>query len=94
MAGLPLKPDQHTIGVSVASILLGQRDHVYRSTLFWHCPHSCREGAMHSGDRKLRLRYETGSRELRSLHRELGGRQDLAANELERVVATEVEHRA
>lgn len=81
MAGLPLRPDEHKDGVSLAPLLSGQSKQLERDKLFWHYPHYHRTdpyGAIRSGDWKLIEFYEDGRLELFNLANDPCETQDLA----------------
>jgi arylsulfatase A-like enzyme len=83
MAGLPLKPNQHVDGVSLAGLLRGAGT-LDRKAIYWHYPHyhgsgNRPSGAVRAGDYKLIEWYEDGKVELYNLKDDLGERHDLAA---------------
>ena len=91
MAGLPLRPEQHVDGLSLAT-LLRTGEAPARDTLFWHYPHYSNQGdhprgAVRVGDWKLIESYETGDVELYDLAADLGEANDLAATHPERAAA-------
>ncbi len=95
MAGLPLRPQQHMDGVSLAPLMTG-RDPPVRDALFWHFPHYHGSGnrpgaAIRVGDMKLVEWFEDGSIELYDLSTDLGERRDLARERPE--VAAELRQR-
>ncbi|MBT5928370.1 MAG: sulfatase [Verrucomicrobia bacterium] len=82
LAGLPMKPEQHLDGVSLAPILKGNNA-PKRESLFWHYPHYSNQGgfpggAIRSGDWKLIERFEDGQTHLYNLRHDLGETEDLA----------------
>jgi arylsulfatase A len=88
MAGLPLMPEQHLDGLSLAPILSGQADTLARNTLYWHYPHyhiMPPHSAIRHGDWKLIKNYESGSRELFNLADDPGENTDLSRLYPERV---------
>jgi arylsulfatase A-like enzyme len=83
MAGLPLRPEQHRDGVSLASFMTGQEP-APRDALFWHFPHyhgsgNRPGGAIRVDNMKLIEWFEDGSVELYDLNADVGERRDLAA---------------
>ncbi len=82
MAGLPLRPDQHVDGVSLAGLLRGTGT-LERKAIYWHYPHyhgsgNRPSGAIRAGEYKLIEWYEDGKVELYNLKDDLGERHDLA----------------
>jgi arylsulfatase A-like enzyme len=83
LAGLPLFPEQHRDGVSLAPLLKGKK--LNRSApLFWHYPHYGNQGgapcgAIRDGDWKLIEWYEDGSLELFNIQNDPGEKKDLGA---------------
>ena len=82
MTGLPLRPTQHQDGRSFAP-LLDRRALTPRDALLWHYPHYHGSGetpgsTIRVGDLKLVRHYESGSRELFDLRRDIGEATDLA----------------
>ena len=91
LAGLPLQPDQHRDGVSLAPLL---RDGILpdRDTLYWHFPHYHGSGnrpgsAVRAGDYKLVEWHEDNRVELYHLAIDPSEATDLAAAEPERAAA-------
>ncbi|TAN36766.1 MAG: DUF4976 domain-containing protein [Verrucomicrobia bacterium] len=83
MAGLPLMPENHCDGVSLAP-LLRQTGTLQRPALFWHFPHyrkSCHSpyGIVRQGDWKLIEFYEDGAAELFNLKDDESETKNLAA---------------
>ena len=83
LAGLPLRPEQHVDGVSLAPLLRGGIAPTDRP-LFWHYPHyhgsTWRPGsAIRIGDWKLVLLYDYGAVELYDLARDPGEAHDVSA---------------
>ncbi len=90
LAGLPLQPDQHVDGVSLAPLLEGQT--LDPRPLFWHYPHYGNQGGEPSsiiteGDWKLIHYYEDGRNELYAIATDIGEQNDLAEQEPQRVEA-------
>ena len=82
LAGLDLRPDQHTDGASLVPLLRGQN--ASRGPLFWHYPHYGNQGgapsaAVRHGDWKLIRWYEDDSVELYDLANDPGERYDLSS---------------
>ncbi|HEX6971405.1 MAG TPA: sulfatase [Limnochordia bacterium] len=82
-AGLPLRPEQHTDGVSLARLLRGERT-LDREAIFWHYPHYGNQGgtpasSIRMGDYKLIEFFEDGRLELYHLRDDIGERRNLAA---------------
>jgi arylsulfatase A-like enzyme len=87
MAGLPLRPEQHLDGLSLAPLLAGG-DNLPRDTLYWHYPHYQTlppHSAIRHGDWKLVKHYEDGGAELFDLAQDPGEKSDLAAQHPEKV---------
>jgi arylsulfatase A-like enzyme len=88
MAGLPLHPEQHRDGVSLAPLLQGGS--LPERPLFWHYPHysnqgGAPEGAVRLGDYKLIEWYEDMRVELYDLKHDLGERHNLVAAQPDKV---------
>jgi arylsulfatase A-like enzyme len=89
LAGLPMLPDQHVDGVSIAS-LLTEKETLDRDAIFWHFPHYSNHGnqspggAVRSGDYKLLEYFENGTVQLFNLREDIGEHNDLAQIEPER----------
>lgn len=83
MIGVPLLPDQHQDGVSLAPLLQGTGE-LQRDALYWHFPHYSNHGmaspggAIRAGDLKLIEYFENGTLQLFNLREDPGERQDLA----------------
>ena len=89
MAGLPPRPRQHVDGLSLVP-LLKQTGALQRDALYWHYPHyhiTKPFGAVRKGQWKLIEYYEDMRCELYDLSRDLGEKNDLAAQQPERVDA-------
>ena len=89
MAGLPLKKDQHSDGVSLVPLLKGATN-IERDAIYWHYPHYSNQGgfpggAIRMGDFKLIERFEDGRVHLYDLQNDIGERQDLAGQYPQRV---------
>lgn len=81
--GIPLKPKQHVDGVSLVSILKGEKDSLPERPLFWHFPHYGNQGGLPGssirvGDYKLIERFEDNSLELYNLKEDIGELNDLS----------------
>lgn len=77
-----VKSEAKADGVSIAPLLRGEP--IIREAIYWHYPHYANQGgrpggAIRAGDLKLIEFYETGRRELFDVRRDLGERQNLAA---------------
>lgn len=88
LAGIPLKPDEHTDGVSLVSALKGKE--LEDRTLYWHYPHYGNQGGephaiIRQGEWKLIHYWEDGRDELYNLQNDPEEQSDLAQNESERV---------
>lgn len=82
MAGLPLLPQQHTDGVSLAPLLRGQAA-PEREAIFWHYPHYGNQGgtpgcSLRAGDYKLIEFFEDGRLELYDLRQDIAEAHNLA----------------
>lgn len=90
LAGLPLRPEQHLDGASIAPLLSGDtRD---ARPLFWHYPHYhgsmwAPGGAIRDGDWKLIEFWDEDTVELYDLATDIGERSNLAASRPELVAA-------
>ena len=89
MAGLPAKSRQHLDGVSLVPLLRGKKK-IGRDAVFWHYPHYSNQGgfpggAVRMGDWKLIERFEDGRVHLYNLQKDIGERNDLAADQPRRV---------
>lgn len=83
MAGLPLRPEQHRDGVSLAPLLQGRARP--ERALFWHYPHYSNQGgspggAVRVGDWKLIEFFEDMRVELYNLKEDISEQKDLAAS--------------
>lgn len=83
IAGLPLLPQQHTDGVSFASLLRGEQSLV-RDAIFWHYPHYGNQGgtpasSIRMGDFKLIEFFEDGHLELYNLKDDVSEKHNLVA---------------
>ena len=83
MAGLALRPDQHTDGIGLAALLAGAPS-LPRKALYWHYPHyspqgGAPSGAVREGDYKLIEFFEDSRLELYNLRQDIGEKHDLAA---------------
>jgi len=83
LASLPLRPEQHTDGMSLVPLLRGGA--LEPRSLFWHYPHYGNQGgspsgAVRAGDWKLIEWYEDGRRELFNLRDDVSERHDRAAD--------------
>jgi arylsulfatase A-like enzyme len=83
-AALPLRPEQHLDGKSLAPLLRGEV--IESRPLFWHYPHYGNQGgspagAVRDGDWKLIEWYEDGRRELFNIREDFGERHDRAADD-------------
>ncbi len=81
LCGVPLKPDQHVDGVSLAPLLAG--DTIAPRPLYWHYPHYDNQGGEPSsiyrdGDWKLIHYYEDGHNELYNVSTDIGEASDLS----------------
>ena len=82
MAGLEPRPKQHVDGVSIVNALKGGS--LPERSLFWHYPHYGNQGGepsamIRKGEWKLINYFEDGRNELYHVNRDLGERQNLAA---------------
>lgn len=83
LAGLPLRPDQHTDGVDLTPVLTGQGD-IDRESLYWHYPHYHRTtpySAVRHGDQKLIHMHEDDRLLLFDLAADPHEQHDLAAEQ-------------
>lgn len=82
LVGLPLQPERHRDGISLAPLLTGEGELQTRENLFWHYPHYHGStwtpgAAIRHGPWKLLEFYETGKRELYNLETDPGEARDL-----------------
>lgn len=88
LAGLPMLPEQHVDGVSIAPLLTTQGT-LDRDAIFWHFPHYSNHGnqspggAVRSGDYKLLEYFENGTVQLFNLREDIGEQNDLSRVEPE-----------
>jgi len=80
LSGIPLKPNEHTDGVSLMPILTGKT--IESRPLFWHYPHYGNQGGephsiVREGDWKLIHYWEDGRDELYNLQTDIGERNNL-----------------
>ncbi len=81
MAGIPLKPEQHTDGMSLVPVLKGNKQK--ERMLVWHYPHYSNQGAgpgtaIRMGDYKLIDWFEKEQLELYNLKNDIGEQHNLA----------------
>ena len=99
MAGLPLVPEQHQDGVSIAPLLRGQQS-LDRDAIYWHFPHYSNHGmqppagAIRSGDFKLIEYFENYNVQLFNLRKDIGEQQNLAERMPEKVAELRAKLRA
>ena len=91
MAGLPLRPEQHCDGISLAPFLRHGWEPV-REAIFWHYPHYSNQGgrpacAVRAGDWKLIRSLEDDTAQLFNLKDDIGERQNQAAAMPEKAAA-------
>ena len=91
LAGLDLKPRQHLDGVSFLPLLKGEAMQRGKP-LFWHYPHygnqgGAPNGVIRDGDWKLIEWYEDGALELYNIVQDLGEKNNVAAQQPEKVKA-------
>lgn len=89
IARQPLKPAQHTDGVSLLPLLKGDPN-LEREAIFWHYPHYGNQGgtpgsSLRAGDYKLIHFFEDQHVELYNLRTDPGEQEDLAKDEPEMV---------
>ena len=82
MANLPLRPEQHVDGVSIAGLFKGERK-LEREAIYWHYPHYGNQGgtpgsSMRMGNYKLIEFFEDGRLELYDLENDLEEKRDIA----------------
>jgi arylsulfatase A-like enzyme len=83
MASLPLLPEQHVDGVSLAPLLKGEK-HLQREAIYWHFPHYSNHGmqspggAVRFGDYKLLEYFENNTVQLFNLRQDIGEQNDLS----------------
>lgn len=95
MLDLPLQPEQHLDGKSLVPLVRGEVDQVHESLLY-HYPHyhgsAWRPGtAVRMGDWKLIHFYEEEAYELYNIREDLGERNDLKAEQPEKLAALQAE---
>lgn len=86
-ASLPLRPERHVDGVSLAPLFRGES--IHRDAIFWHYPHYSNQGdapacAIRAGDWKLIEHFEDGRLELFNLRDDLEESRDLSSSLPER----------
>ena len=89
LAGLDLKPQQHLDGVSFLPLLKGETASRGKP-LFWHYPHYANQGGppcgtIRAGDWKLIEWYEDGALELYNIAQDIGEKNNLAAQQPDKV---------
>ena len=87
MAGLPLKPDEHSDGLSMVPLLNGSAITLPRGALYWHYPHYHRTkpyGAIRFKDWKLIEFFEDGKLELYDLKADPNETTNLASTQPEK----------
>jgi arylsulfatase A-like enzyme len=86
MVGLPLQPEQHADGVSIAPLVKGAET-LDREAIYWHFPHYSNHGmqspggAVRAGDYKLLEYFENGTVQLFNLREDIGEQNDLSSTE-------------
>ncbi len=88
LTDVQLRPDQHTDGVSLLPLLVG--DEIPERSLIWHYPHYGNQGGeptsiIRKGDWKLIHYYEDGRKELYNLADDPGENNDVSPLFLEKV---------
>jgi len=88
LVGADLKPNEHNDGVSLVPLLKGEK--IAERPLIWHYPHYGNQGGepssiIREGDWKLIHYYEDGREELYNLKTDLGEKNDVAAENQEKV---------
>lgn len=84
MAGLDLRPAQHTDGASLVPLVKGENS-LTRDAIYWHFPHYSNHGyqspggAIRSGDYKLLEYFENNTVQLFNLREDIGERTDLSS---------------
>jgi arylsulfatase A len=90
LAGLPLRPEQHCDGISLAGVLKDPSQSLDRNALYWHFPHYSNHGmqspgaAIRAGDYKLIEYFENGTLQLFNLASGIGEQHDVSATELDK----------
>ncbi|GAH04827.1 unnamed protein product, partial [marine sediment metagenome] len=89
LAGLPLKPEQHVDGISLAS-LLKENKKLKREALYWHYPHWGNQGGtpgavIRNGDYKLIQYFTDKPTELFNLKKDIGETKSLADSKKDKV---------
>ena len=89
LAGLSLKPEQHTDGISLVPLLKGKKQQ--ERVLFWHYPHYGNQGGDPNsialrGNWKLIHYWEDGRDELYNLKSDIGEKNNIAATYPERTI--------
>lgn len=83
LAGLPLLPQQHLDGISLAPLLHGEAE-LQRDAIYWHFPHYSNHGmqspggAIRAGDYKLLEYFENDTIQLFNLREDLAEQHDLS----------------
>lgn len=89
MVGLPTRPKQHPDGVSLTSLIQGDK-FIERDGIYWHFPHYSNHGmqspggAIRVGDWKLLEYFENGTVQLFNLKKDLSEQHDLSQREPEK----------
>jgi len=83
LAGLPLLPEQHVDGVTLAPLLRGEAERLEREAIFWHYPHYGNQGgtpgcSVRCGDFKLIEFFEDGRLELYNLREDVSEAHNVA----------------
>ncbi len=90
MVGVPARPAQHQDGVSLASVVRGEKTST-REALYWHFPHYSNHGmqspgaAIRQGDFKLLEYFENNTVQLFNLQEDIGEQRDLASSQPKKV---------
>jgi len=85
MANIPVLPDQHIDGISMAPLLKGE-EKLSRDAIFWHYPHYGNQGgspgsAIRAGEYKLIEYFEDGHLEMYNLDTDIGETENLIDSE-------------
>lgn len=88
LAGLPLRPEQHCDGESLAGLFRDPQAPLDRDAIFWHYPHYGNQGgtpgsSIRMGDYKLIEFFEDGRQELYNMREDVGEAHNLADECLE-----------
>ena len=94
LAGIPLQPQQHVDGTSLAPLLLNKQEKLSREAIFWHYPHYGNQGgtpasALRCGKWKYVIFYEDNRQCLYNLETDIEEKHNVSEQHPELVARFE-----